>query len=182
VRRYAAPVVGGSAALAMIVVGCTSVTTGTASVDRSDAPVYRASVSASIEESAAESSTRESRRQASLTTKAVHTSCEGLSSSSVDAINAVNVFVDGVNNNAPDADAKKGPATDALNNSADLVETSLSDALSPQLHDALVAWIDAAHNLAQVISSDAGPDAFNDAVGKVNDTRETALKLCDASY
>jgi hypothetical protein len=182
VWRIAAPVVGGLAACAMVVVGCTSVTHGSASVDKADAPVYRASVSASIEESAAESSTRESQRQAALTTKAIHTSCEDLSSSSVDAINAVNVFVDAVNAGGSDADGKKQPAVDTLNKSADLVEAGLSDALSQQLHDAMVAWIDAARALAQVVSSDAGPDAFNDAVGAVNDSRETALNLCDASY
>ena len=59
---------GSLAAAAMIIVGCTSVTEGTAKVDAADAPVYRASVSASIEESAASSSARESERQESLTT------------------------------------------------------------------------------------------------------------------
>ena len=57
----------------MIVVGCTSVTDGDAAVAEGDAPLYRASVSASIEESAASSSARESERQESLTTEAIHT-------------------------------------------------------------------------------------------------------------
>jgi hypothetical protein len=87
--RIAALVLGILAATAMIIVGCTSVTKGSPSIDKADAPVYRASVSESMVESAESSSSRESERQASLTTQAI-TSCEALSSSSVDAITAVN--------------------------------------------------------------------------------------------
>src|SRR5205823_14541250 len=101
--------------MAMIIVGCTSVTRGSAEIDRADAPVYRASVSASIEESAASSSSRESERQESLTRQAIHTSCEALSSSSVDAITAVNNYVDAFNQNAADAAVKSAPAIDGLN-------------------------------------------------------------------
>src|SRR6185312_14746797 len=128
----------------MIIVGCTSVTQGSPMIDKADAPVYRASVSASSEESAASSSSRESQRQASLTTQAVHTSCEALSSSSVDAITAVNNYVDVFNQNAAGAAASAGPAVDALNHSADVVAGSLSDALQPELRDALNSWVDAA--------------------------------------
>ena len=105
-------VVGGLAALAMVVVSCNSVTQGSATIDRADAPVYRASVSASAEESSASSSAQESERQASASNTAVHTSCEALSSSSVDAIDAVNKYVDAYNNNAPDIAASSGPAID----------------------------------------------------------------------
>ncbi len=180
--RIAALVMGSLAAMAMIMVGCTSVTQGTAQIDRADAPVYRASVSASIEESAASSSTRESERQASLTTQAIHTSCEALSSSSVDAITAVNNYVDAFNKNAADAAAKGGPAVDALNHSADLVARSVSDALAPNLRDALNAWVDAARGLATAIAGNYGPDEFNAAISKLNDTKTTALNLCDAAY
>jgi hypothetical protein len=137
--RLAALVVGSLAALAMIVVGCTTVTQGAPTVDRTEAPVYRASVSASIEESEASSSAREAERQESLTTEAVHRSCDTLSTSSVDAISAVNIYVDAFNQNPADAAAKAGPAIDSLNRSADLVNGSLSDPLSPQLRDALTA-------------------------------------------
>ena len=125
--RIAALVMGSLATLAMVIVGCTSVTDGTAKVDAAEAPVYRASVSASIEESAASSSARESERQESLTTQAIHTSCEALSSSSVDAITAVNDYVRAINENAADVQAKAGPAIDSLNRSADLVARSMSD-------------------------------------------------------
>jgi hypothetical protein len=180
--RFAALVTGILAAMAMIIVGCNSVTSGTPTIDRADAPVYRASVSASSEESAASSSTRESERQASLTTQAIHSSCEALSSSSVDAITAVNNYVDAFNRNADDAAAKAPPAIDALNHSADLVARSVSDTLTPDLRDALNAWVDAARGLATAIAGNYGADDFNAAISKLNDTKTTALNLCDAAY
>jgi lysophospholipase L1-like esterase len=180
--RIAALVMGILAGMAMIIVGCNSVTSGTPTVDRADAPVYRASVSASIEESAASSSSRESERQASMTTQAIHTSCEALSSSSVDAITAVNNYVDAFNQNAADAAAKAPPAIDALNHSADQVARSVSDTLAPDLRDALNAWVDAARGLATAIAGNYGPDEFNAAITKLNDTKTSALNLCDAAY
>ena len=180
--RIAALVTGSLAASAMVIVGCNSVTEGTAKVDAGEAPVYRASVSASIEESAASSSARESERQESLTTQAIHSSCEALSSSSVDAITAVNNYVDAFNQNAADFGAQAGPAIDALNHSADLVARSMSDALMPELRDALNAWVDAARGVATAIAGNYGPDEFNVAITGLNDSKSTALNLCDASY
>jgi hypothetical protein len=180
--RIVALVMGLLAATAMIIVGCNSVTSGSPTVDRADAPVYRASVSASIEESAASSSSRESERQESLTTQAIHSSCEALSSSSVDAITAVNNYVDAFNQNAADAAAKAPPAIDALNHSADLVARSVSDTLTLDLRDALNAWVDAARGLATAIAGNYGPDEFNAAITKLNDTKTTALSLCDVAY
>ena len=175
-------VVGSLAVTAMIIVGCTSVTQGSAEIDRADAPVYRASVSASSEESAASSSARESERQASLSTQAIHSACEALSSSSVDAISAVNNYVDAFNKNAADAATKAPPAIDALNHSADVVGRSISDPLKPDLRDALNAWVDAAKGLAAAIAGNFGPEEFNAAITKLNDTKTTALNLCDAAY
>jgi lysophospholipase L1-like esterase len=180
--RIAALVMGSLAAMAMIMVGCNSVTSGTPTVDRADAPVYRASVSASAEESAQSSSSRESERQATLTTQAIHSSCEALSSSSVDAITAVNNYVEALNKTAADAPAKAAPAIDALNHSADLVASSVSDTLTPNLRDALNAWVDAARGLATAIAGNYGMDEFNAAIAKLNDTKITALNLCDAAY
>ncbi len=180
--RIVALVVGSLAVLAMIVVGCSSVTKGAPTVNATDAPVYKASVSASMTESAASSSARESERQASLTREAVHTSCEALSSSSVDAITAVNDYVKAFNANSADAQAKKGPAADALNHSADTVAQSISDPLSQDLKDALNAWVDAARGVATAIAGNYGPDEFNAAVSKLNDVKTHALDLCDAAY
>jgi hypothetical protein len=180
--RIAALIVGSVAAVTMVIVGCSSVTEGSPKVDLGEAPVYRASVSASIEESAATSSARESERRASMTTQAIHTSCETLSSSSVDAINAVNAYVDAFNSNAGDAAAKARPAADALNHSADQVARSVSDPLPPELKDAMNAWVDAARGVANAVEGNYGPDEFNAAITKLNDTKTTALNLCDASY
>jgi hypothetical protein len=180
--RIIALVMGSLAALAMIIVGCSSITEGTAKVDAAEAPIYRASVSASIEESAASSSARESERQESLTTQAIHSSCEALSSSSVDAITAVNNYVDAFNRNAADVGAQAGPAIDALNHSADLVARSVSDPLTPELKDVLSAWVDAARGVATAIAGNYGPDEFNAAITRLNDSKTTALNLCDASY
>jgi hypothetical protein len=166
----------------MVIVGCTSVTRGSAEADGAAVPQYRASVSASIEESIAQSSARESERQASLTTAAIHTACEDLSSSSVDAINAVNAYVDAFNDNAADVNVRARPAIDALNISADLVSSGTSDVLSPELRSALDAWVGAARDLAGTIERDAGPEEFNTAVNRLNDSKEVALELCDASY
>ncbi len=165
----------------MVVVGCASVTSGTAAVDKTDAPIYQASVSASIAESAASSSTRESERQASITTKAVHTSCEAISNSSADAISSVNAYVDAYNQNA-DVVASAGLAIRALNGSADLVSDSLSDPLGPELNGALTRWVDAARAVASAIETGIDPGPFNDATNELNDSRTVALDLCDAAY
>jgi hypothetical protein len=180
--RIAALVVGSLAALTMVIVGCSSVTDGSAEVDAAEAPVYRASVSASIEESAASSSARESERQESLTKEAIHSSCETLSTSSVDAITAVNNFVDAFNASAADAQGRAGPAVDALNHSADLVAQSVSDPLLPELKDAMHAWVDAARGVAAAIGGNYAPEDINAAIRQLNDTKITALNLCDATY
>jgi len=173
--RIVALVVGCLAVLAMIVVGCSSVTQGKPTVKAGDGPVYRASVSASLAESAESSSSQESKRQASMTMQAVHTACEALSSSSVDAITAVNDY-------AADVQAKQQPAIDALNHSADTVAQSISDPLSQELKDAMNAWVDAARGVATAIAGNYGPDEFNSAVSKLNDVKTHALDLCDAAY
>jgi hypothetical protein len=174
--------VGSLAALAMVVVGCTSVTDGSPKVNRADAPLYKASVSASIEESALSSSARESERRESLTTEAIHSSCEALSSSSVDSITAVNDYVRSFNENTADVEAKAGPAIDSLNHSADAVAGTISDPLTPELRDALNAWVDAARGVATAIAGNYGPDEFNAAVRNLNDVKTRALDLCDAAY
>ena len=80
----------------------------------------------------------------------------------MDAITAVNDYVDAFNENAADVEAKAGPAIDALNRSADLVARSLSDRAAPGTADALNAWVDAA-GVASVIAGNYGPDEFNAA-------------------
>ena len=180
--RLAALVTGASAAMAMIVVGCTSVTAGDAEVAAGEAPLYRASVTASREEAAASSSARESQRQASLTAEAVRTSCEAMSSSSAEAVASVNKYVDAMNDSPADVARTAGPAVDALNHSADLVAGSLSDPLTSELRDALNAWVDAARGVAPALAGNYGVDDFNTAIQVLNEAKTTALDRCDAAY
>lgn len=174
-------VVGSAAALAMVVVGCTTVTRGTATVDAGEAPEYRASVSASLEASAATSSARESERQQSLTKQAIHRSCDILSASSVDAIGEVNAYV-AATNEGGDAEARKRPAVDALNRSADLVDASISDELAPRLRDALTRYVESTRAVARAVAEDYDVDRFNAEVDRLNADRSLALAMCDASY
>lgn len=180
--RLAAAGIGTIAALTMIVVGCTNVTDGKPAVAGGEAPLYRASVTASVEESAASSSARESERQASLSVEAVSTSCEAMSSSSAEAVGAVNTYVDAINGNPAEILRTAGPAVDALNHSADLVAGSLSDPLEPALRDALNSWIDAARGVATAIAGNYPTDDFNTAIAVLNDSKTTALDRCDAAY
>ena len=180
--RFAALVTGVLAALAMIIVGCTSVTDGDPTVSGGDAPAYRASVSASIEESRASSSARESERQSSLTAAAVKSVCESMSSSSAEAIGAVNLYVDAVNTNPAEVPGTAGAAIDALNLSADVVVSSLSDPLTADLRDALTRWVDAARAVATAIAGNYSAEEFNEGIADLNASKTTALDLCDAAY
>lgn len=175
-------VTGTAAALAMVVVGCTTVTDGDAAVAEGEAPLYRASVTASSEEAAASSSAREAERQTSLTVEAVRTSCEAMSSSSAEAIGAVNNYVDAFNNNPADIGRMAGPAVDALNHSADLVAGSMSDPLTQELRDSLNAWVDSARAVATAIAGNYPADEFNAAIAGLNESKSTALDRCDAAY
>ncbi len=58
----------------------------------------------------------------------------------------------------------------------------MSDPLAPDLRDALNAWVDASRALATAIAGNYGADEFNAAITKLNDTKTTALNLCDAAY
>ena len=174
--------VGLAATIVMGVVGaCTTVTGGTGKVDAGDAPAYRTSVASSVAESAAVSSARESERQESLTTEAVHSACETLSTTSADAIDTVNVYVDAVNGEGDPA-ATEGPAADALRHSADLVAADVNDTLPEEIRDALTDWSDEARAAADAITARVGPSEFNDAIDRLNDARSDALDLCDATY
>ncbi|MFN8033185.1 MAG: hypothetical protein U0Q47_07785 [Mycobacterium sp.] len=173
---------GSAAVVLMTVVGCTTVSEGTATVNAGEAPAYRTSVSVSLSESAASSSARESERRASETTAAMHDSCETLSTTSADAIDAVNTYVDAFNQGGGDVEATEGPAVDALNQSADAVESSISDVIPPELRDALTSWVDGARATAKAITGKAPAGEFNKTIGDLNDTRSSALSLCDATY
>ncbi|WP_082950078.1 MULTISPECIES: hypothetical protein [unclassified Mycobacterium] len=179
--RRGALALGCIAATLMGIVGCTTVTNGTATPDTQVAPAYRQSVSASVSASSATSRVRESQRQQSLTTRAVRTSCDTLATSSKDAIDKVNIFV-GAFNAGRSTGPTEGPAIDALNSSADTVGNSFSDALSQQLKDAFNTYIDAARGVANAIGTHAATGEFNRRVDRLNDAKTKALKLCLASF
>ncbi|WP_374025593.1 hypothetical protein [Mycobacterium sp. HNNTM2301] len=179
--RRGALALGCIAATLMGIVGCTTVTNGTATPDTQVAPAYRQSVSASVSASSATSRVRESQRQQSLTTRAVRTSCDNLATTSKDAIDKVNIFV-GAFNAGRNTGPTEGPAIDALNNSADTVGNSFNDALSQQLKDAFNTYIDAARGVANAIGTHAATGEFNRRVDRLNDAKTKALKLCLASF
>lgn len=183
--RIGAPLGGGAAVLGGLILtlaGCTTVSDGDAKANGREAPAYRTSVSVSLSQSAASSSARESERQASLTTQAAHTTCEELAGTSSDAIDAVNAYVGAFNQPSGDVAGTEGPAIDSLKTSADAVETSISDILPKELKDAFTAWVDSANTTARAITQHASPSEFNQTIGKLNDARSEALRLCDATY
>lgn len=171
---------GGVATALMAIVSCTTVTEGMGTVDTAIAPAYRASVSASVSASSATSRIRETQRQQSLTTRAVRSSCGALATTSKDAIEKVNLFVAAFNQGRSTGPAE-GPAADSLNHSADAVSGSISDPLSPDLRNALNAYVDAARGVANAISSHAPISEFNKQVDQLNDTKTKAVQLCIAA-
>jgi hypothetical protein len=164
----------------MAIVGCTTVTEGTPTVDTAMAPAYRASVSLSISESAATSSIRETQRQRSLTTRAIVSACESFATSSKDAVDKVNDFVAAFNAGR-DTTPVEGPAIDALNHSADVVTGSLSGPLSQDLREQLTAYSDAARQVADAIRTHVATGDFNERVNQLNDTKTKVVKLCLAA-
>ncbi|UXA16302.1 hypothetical protein [Mycobacterium sp. SMC-4] len=180
--RLVAFVAGILAALTMVVVGCTHITAGDAAASDSEARQYRSSVSASVAASAASSRAREAQRQEVLRTEAIRLSCEEMSSSSAEAVGAVNTFVDALNTDPPRAGVQVGPAVDALNNSADGVVAAMSEALPADLRDALTSWIEAARGVASAIAGNYPVAEINAAIARLNDSKTLALDRCDAAY
>ena len=180
--RIAGMLAGGAAVVSMAVASCTTVTGGDAAVNAGEAPAYRTSMSMSSSQSAASSSARESQRQASLTTQAVLATCETLSTTSAEAIDAVNGYVDAFNDEVGDVADTEAPAVDALIRSAEAVETSISAAVPDELAEAFVGWVASALNTAEAITNQAAPAEFNTIISELNDARANALDLCDAMY
>lgn len=177
--RFGALLVGIAAALALGVVGCTSIVGGNPAVDASAAPAYRSSVSASVSESAATSSLHESQRQQSLTTQVVRGVCGKFASTSSDAVDTVNKYVEAFNSGA-DINAAAGPAVEALNHSADEVTSAVSEKLSAELRDTFNSYADAARAVANAISSRAPVSVYNARKDQLNNVREKGMQLCRA--
>jgi hypothetical protein len=112
----------------------------------------------------------------------MRSSCETLSTTSADAIDAVNAYVSAYNEEGGDVESTEAPAVDALDRSAEAVDASISDVMPPELADALAGWVDGAQSTSDAISSRVAPSEFNQIIGALNDARSTALSLCDAAY
>ena len=117
-----------------------------------------------------------------MTTQAVHSACEALSITSVNAVDAVNAFVFAFNANAPGQQEKSTAAVESLTVSADSVSTSLSPPLSDELEALMVDWFGSARAAAGVLSRGFELGRFNAAVDHLNDVKTRALGLCNASY
>lgn len=177
--RIGALAAGVAAALAMGVVGCTSIIAGSPEADTSEAPAYRSAVSASVSASEATSSSRESQRQQALTTQAVRGSCGKFASSSTDAVETVNKYVEAFNSGADPA-ATAGPAAEALNHSADEVAGAIKEQLTDELRETFNAYVDAARGVASAISGKAPVSVYNARKDQLNSVREKGLQLCRA--
>ena len=120
--------------------------------------VYFRSLKAAVK--AASSSAMETERQLSSTTVAVHSACETMSTSSADAVDALNSFVASINTGA-DPTVTEGPAGAALNNSADLVATSINSTLPQAMQDAFNAWTKESgrpqQEVSRILSWSVGP-------------------------
>ncbi|WP_370480638.1 hypothetical protein [Mycobacterium sp. pUA109] len=176
-RRRGALALGSVAALAMGIVGCTSIITGTATVDTSAAPAYRTSMSKSLSASAATSSSRESQRQQSLTTQAISGACGTFRSSSEDAVTATNNWVDAYNKGG-DTGGTSGPAVDALNRSADAVAGAMTDAMPQGMRDTFNSYIAAARSVADAIATHAAISVYNSRKDQLNQIKGQGFEQC----
>lgn len=163
----------------MGVVGCTSIIGGSPQADTSAAPEYRTSVSASVSASEATSSIRETQRQQSMTTQAVRGACGRFASSSNDAVDTVNKYVEAFNNGG-DVPGAAGPAVEALNHSADEVAGAVNEKLSSEIQDAFGTYVEAARRLANGISSKAPISVYNARKDELNRARQKGMELCRA--
>lgn len=159
----------------MGVVGCTSIIGGSPQVNVSEAPAYRSSVSASE----ATSSIRETERQQSMTTQAVRGACGRFASSSSDAVDTVNKYVEAFNNGG-DIPGTAAPAIEALNHSADEVTGAVNDKLSAELKEAFGAYAEAARGVANAISTKAPISIYNARKDELNRARQKGMELCRA--
>lgn len=159
----------------MGVVGCTSIIGGSPQVNVSEAPAYRSSVSASE----VTSSIRETERQQSMTTQAVRGACGRFASSSSDAVDTVNKYVEAFNNGG-DIPGTAAPAIEALNHSADEVTGAVNDKLSAELKEAFGAYAEAARGVANAISTKAPIAIYNARKDELNRARQKGMELCRA--
>ncbi len=100
----------------------------------------------------------------------------GAELSSVDAITAVNDYVDAFNTSAPDAARRRARRSTRSTTAPTRSRPAFRDPLAPDLRDALNAWVDAARGVATAIAGNYGPDEFNAAIDQVERHKTTALR------
>jgi hypothetical protein len=106
-------------------------------------------------------------------------SCLAMTNSSLDAVTAINAYVDAFNTTREEAHLADA-AVGGLDASIRRVELTFGPVLPQRLHDALKAYTKAARELAGVISRRGAEEEFNTAIDRLNSTKATALDQCDA--
>ena len=85
----------------------------------------------------------------------MHNTCETLATTSLTRSMRSIPYVNAFNREGGDIATTEGPAVDALEQSADAVESSVEDIVPEDLKDAFAAWVDNAHTTADAITSHA---------------------------
>lgn len=109
-------------------------------------------------------------------------SCRVMASSSLDAVTAINAYVDTFNGTGEEQAHLADVAVGALDASARRVERTFGPVLPAHLRDALKGYTHAARELSGVISRRGAEEEFNAAVERLNSTKDTALDQCDAPH
>ncbi|HEY7053321.1 MAG TPA: hypothetical protein VH496_14480 [Mycobacterium sp.] len=183
VRRWRTTALVSGLAASAVMVGCTISTGGTPTADTGDARSYRSWAADSSSQSAASARERESTLQESLTAEAVADACNMLSSTSVDAVTAINAYVNAATSgNDTDVAGKAQAAVETLNHAADSVSTTLGTELLPQMADSFRAWVEAARGVAKAIGERYAQPEFNAEVDKFNRANDNALDTCGGSH
>ncbi|RMI29548.1 hypothetical protein EBN03_25615 [Nocardia stercoris] len=150
---------------------------GTATVDPAVAAAYRS-------EAASSSAAASSSKAAAAADKAVADNCDPFRGTTGPAVTKFNDFVSAHDNNAPDQDDKRDAAVQTLQDAARTVETRYTDsgaALTPDLHQKLVDYVNAARALADEsgkMNHTAPVGPLNDASQRVNDALNAVRAAC----
>ena len=107
-------------------------------------------------------------------------SCLAMTNSSLDAVTAINAYVDAFNTTREEEAHLADAAAGGLDASVRRVELTFGPVLPQRLRDALKAYTKAARELSGVISRRGAEEEFNTAIDRLNSTKATALDQCDA--
>jgi uncharacterized membrane protein len=107
-------------------------------------------------------------------------SCSAMTNSSLDAITAINAYVDSFNATGEEQAHLANAAVGELDASIRREELTFGPLLPQQLRDELKGYTAAARHLSGVISRRDAEQEFNTSVDRLNSTKETALEQCDA--